>query len=116
MERVKIVTRRMPNPNALGHGGRRDYIPVSLPSLRCLTDVDNSGQTSPFAAAAIAGDGFRYEPDRNRLGQISGKIIDATARFHRGVRCSGGANGLVERGVGAAEADAGDRLSQYDYT
>jgi len=78
--------------------------------------LHSSGQTSPFAAAAIAGDGFRYEPDRDRLGQISGKIIDATARFHRGAGCCGGANGLVECGAGgAAEADAGDRLSQHDY-
>ena len=27
------------------------------------------------------------------------KIIDATALFHRGARCSGGASGLVERGM-----------------
>ena len=40
MEEVRIVTRRMPNPNAVGHGGERDHISVTLPRLRCLSDME----------------------------------------------------------------------------
>jgi hypothetical protein len=55
--------------------------------------------------------------NRKREFCTSGSVRDEGGNIliYSAARCSGGTNGFVERGAGAAEADAGDRLCQHDY-